>query len=381
VKNKKLEFANALRGPAAVFVLFSHFIHNAWVMRPPIERFANVRMPSEAVVPTPLYVNALNIFPSFEWGAYGVAIFFLVSGLVIPLSLKKYSTPAFIVSRIFRIWPVYIAGFSISILSMYLAGLYFGKPFQYSFSQVAIHYVPGIRDLLWSTNIDGIIWTLEIEIKFYVVCALIAPLIRRGSVMTFIAPLIIALCCFSVTGYMASHSPDLRAWQLIYTLALSGQFIVFMFTGTVFAYWREGDLSTPKAVIVATMLLGLFFCLVQWGPHKGIAIHAGSYVAAVVTFLLFAAYKWKAGRIMTFLASISYPLYASHIAMGYAIIAIALQFGASPKLAISLAFISAIVLAYVLHLLVEVPTHRLGQRIAHVITERRARRVPTEIAG
>jgi peptidoglycan/LPS O-acetylase OafA/YrhL len=39
--------------------------------------------------------------PQFSWGAFGVALFFLVSGFVIPFSLR--AGPSFLVARFFRI--------------------------------------------------------------------------------------------------------------------------------------------------------------------------------------------------------------------------------------------------------------------------------------
>jgi peptidoglycan/LPS O-acetylase OafA/YrhL len=366
----KVEFADALRGPAALFVLVSHYLHNAWVMRPVVESMANVKLPTESVVATPLFVEMLGSIPAFDWGGYGVAIFFLVSGFVIPLSLQKYSVPAFLVGRIFRLWPVYAAGFSVALLAMHLGGFYFDKPFRYSTLQVFIHYCLGIRDLLWSARIDGIIWTLEIEIKFYLLCALLAPLLRNANPAVFLAPLSIGVACLSLTGYIESHDPNSRAWQLTYVLLLSGEFIVFMFLGTVFAYWRNGALKTPHAIALACVLFALFAALVLHGPLRSLPINLGGYLVAIVTFLLFAAFVRNPGKVTRFFSGISYPLYASHSAMGYLIIAVALQNQFSPATAVLCAFAAAIAMATILHQAVELPTHRLGQYLAKRITDR-----------
>ncbi|WP_347261567.1 acyltransferase [Rudaea sp.] len=368
LRSGKIEFADALRGPATVFVLISHYLGNAWVVRPVVESMANVKLPADSVVATPLFVEMLGKIPAFDWGSYGVAIFFLVSGFVIPLSLQKYSAPAFLVGRVFRLWPVYAAGFSISILSMYAGGLYFGKPFQYTASQVFIHYFPGIRDLLWSANIDGIIWTLEIEIKFYLLCAFLAPLLRRASSTVFTAPLLIGATCLGSTGFIESHDPGSRAWQLAYALSLSGEFIVFMFLGTVFAYWRSGVLKTRHAISLGCVLFAIFSALVLRGPLRSLPINLGAYLAAILTFLSFAAFVRRTGRLTRFVSGISYPLYASHGAMGYLVIAVALQNQFSPAAAVLSALAVAIVVAAILHKTIELPTHRLGRYFARRIT-------------
>lgn len=359
--DRRLDFANVLRGPAALFVLISHVWHNAWYMRPLVESLANVQMPSETVVPTPNYIKVLGSIPHFEWGGYGVGIFFLISGAVIPLSLKKYSSEGFLAGRVFRIWPVYIAGFSVTLLAILIAGLHFGKPFPYRSYDVVSHYLPGLHDLLRSPGIDGVIWTLEIEVKFYVLCVLAAPLLRRMSAVVFLVPAFIALACFACM----SHSTP----PLFIVLALSGQFIIFMFIGTAFVYWREGAILCRSAMVIGSLLLAAFLALVLWGPVQSLNVQPGSYIAAVATFLFF-AWKWKRkSKIADFFSSISYPLYASHPAVGYFVVALALQGGLSPWTSMVTASIVVITIATVIHALVEVPSHRAGQRIARRMTQ------------
>lgn len=365
-KIDRFAFANDLRGPAALAVLVGHFLHNAWYMRPLIETFASVNMPNENSVPTPMLAQWISAIPSFEWGAFGVAVFFLISGFVIPLSLTKYSTLGFLIGRVFRIWPTYLAGFSVTLLTMLLASRYFGRDFTHTTKDILIHYVPGLRDILWSKNIDGVIWTLEIEIKFYLVCAMAASLIRRWSAWLFTVPAIIGIACLLATGYLDRHGVSLRPSQIVAALTLSGQFIIYMFVGTTVAFVMNRSLSIKAACTVGAGLIGLFIALSLIGPWRTLKLPLGAYGAALVLFIV-TARLWhprSPNRALRLLSNISYPLYASHIAVGYVIIATALKVGASPATGICLAFMVPIVLAWCLHRFVETPTHRLGQRIA-----------------
>jgi len=88
-----------------------------------------------------------------------------------------------LVGRFFRIVPLYMVGFTISLAAIGATTLYFVRSWPFSPSSVAIHYVPGLRDILWSRNIDGIVWTLEIEMKFYVICALFAVWYLRWAIL------------------------------------------------------------------------------------------------------------------------------------------------------------------------------------------------------
>jgi peptidoglycan/LPS O-acetylase OafA/YrhL len=362
--NQRFEFANALRGPAAIFVLFSHFLHNAWYMRPLVETFANVKLPADTALQTPRYIELLGSIPYFDWGGYGVALFFLISGFVIPLSLKKYSASAFLLGRVFRIWPVYVCGLTITVSAIYAAGIHFGKAFPYTATEVVIHAFPGLRDLLWSKGIDGIVWTLEIEIKFYVLCALLAPLFKKSRSIIFIVPVLIGLLCLSMHSHIDTHDPASRQFKLAYTFFLAAQFIVFMFLGTLYGFWREGAVRTYRAVTLGACLIAIFFALLKWGPLHAIPIQPLGYAAAIVTFLLFAAFMKRSDPVTSFLSTISYPLYVMHEALGYVIIALCLNAGWTPKFALATAFATTISIAYLLHKFIELPFHAWGQRIA-----------------
>lgn len=369
--SNRIAFANDLRGPAAVAVLVGHFLHNAWYMRPLVDTFASVDMPKENAVPTPALAQWLSAIPHFDWGAFGVAVFFLVSGFVIPISLKRYSVPGFLIGRVFRIWPTYIAGLTVTLVTIYLAGLYFARPFPYSAKEIAIHYVPGLRDLLWSTNIDGVIWTLEIEIKFYVVCAAAAALIRRDSAWLFSVPVGIAAACMLATGYLDAHGTTTRLSQIAAALTLSGQFIVYMFIGTTIAFAMNRSISAKTAALIGTWLVCLFVWTATRGPWRGMNLPLAAYGAALVVFLL-AAWLWRPRRSpapLRLLADVSYPLYASHIAVGYVTIAVLLHGGMMPLVAVGVAVAVTILLAWAIHRFVEAPTHRLGQRIARRVTQ------------
>ena len=183
----RVDFANTLRGFAAMAVVISHYYGVFWLNRAAVEGLLHVPALPESH-PVPAYVAAIQTIPLLNWGAYGVALFFLVSGFVIPFSLQRNTRGGFLVNRLFRIIPTYAAGFSITLLALFAGTGYFGTEWPYGLRAILVHYLPGLRDVLWSPNIDGIIWTLEIEMKFYLVCALVLPWFRRASLKVFVVP-------------------------------------------------------------------------------------------------------------------------------------------------------------------------------------------------
>ncbi|WP_038953551.1 acyltransferase family protein, partial [Bradyrhizobium japonicum] len=109
-----------------------------------------------------------------NWGAFGVALFFIISGFVMPFSFRSYGRADFLVARFFRIYPTYWVGLTVSLtVLMFCIHLAGDATFPHTVAQLLIGYALGSRDILWEKSIDGIVWTLEIELKFYLVCALI----------------------------------------------------------------------------------------------------------------------------------------------------------------------------------------------------------------
>ena len=87
--NSRIDFANTLRGFAALAVVISHYYGVFWSSRAAVEAITNApALPLETHA-IPGYISWLHIFPIFNWGAYGVALFFIISGFVIPFSLQK----------------------------------------------------------------------------------------------------------------------------------------------------------------------------------------------------------------------------------------------------------------------------------------------------
>lgn len=353
--SQRLEFANALRGLAALAVLVSHYLGVFWFSRDVAGALANASVPPANAVPTPAIVTLVNATP-IVWGPFGVALFFLISGFVIPYSFTRTGVPGFLVGRVFRIYPLYFAGFTVTLMALLLSGMAGGKPFPYEGWQVAVHYVPGLRDVVGSVGMDGIIWTLEVELKFYVVCALAAVLLRAGSLWTFAIPVVL------LAAVAAFHQ---QPWGTVAKLlAFNAEYMLFMFVGVAFNFlFRRCIGAMGFAFAVSGTLAAFFAGMVISGEPAAVLV---SYGAAFIVFSAAAACAkvWPKVRVLTFFADISYPLYVVHGVAGYALLAHLTSRGVAPLVAVACATALSISLAWLLHVLVEMPTHRIGQRLS-----------------
>lgn len=373
--SERVQFANTLRGIASVSVLIAHYTGAFWAAN----RAFTAHMINAPALPLdryafPTYLLWLHSIPHFDWGSFGVALFFLVSGFVISLSLHRNTGPAFLVARLFRIVPLYVCGFSITLLAIWLCGNYFGLPWPFELIDVLVQYVPGPQLFLWVPSIDNIVWTLEIELIFYVVCALAIAWFRARSPLVFIAPLIVAIIglYFSkVAGTWQGISP--AAYHALLAIQWAAPFIVFMFIGVTFSYLHSKVLAWHQAGLLIAGLFVLFMAMA--GVAQGVAGGSGiawTYGLAVVVFGVSESFPrvFQSTRVGDFFADISYPLYVVHGVAGYAALRVLLDLGAKAWLSLVIVTVGAIGTAWVLHIFVEVPSHQLGKTLARRIRGR-----------
>jgi len=379
----RVEFANALRGLAALSVVVSHYDSFFFGSANFLGAIANtpppVRVASRALDSWQAFLSA---FP-FSGGEFGVGLFFLISGFVIPISLQKYNWRGFLIGRILRIYPTYFAGFAVTLLALWVAGSVYGKPFPYDIRAVLAHFIPGARDLLGSTNIDYVVWTLEIEVKFYVICAAACVWLRHGDRRLFAIPVAMAVCAigFQVLSPVwlgaSALSSDIAyvAHRAGHQFTLVSRFIAFMFIGVAFNYHYRRHLR-PIELAAVTLGLAILFCVmwrIQWSVAPATTpelspMMVGSYGLALAVFSAsyLLARLWPPNRVLTFFADISYPLYVVHGIAGYVALRIMVAQGIGPLAALLLALSGALAISWLLHIAIELPTHRLGQRWARM---------------
>ena len=133
---------DALRGFAALCVVFNHL---GWMV---LQRVHG------------------DVFEVIDTGQYGVFVFFLVSGYIIPASLeRKGSVRGFWVSRGFRLYPLYILGIAVSLLAWKTG---FGPSAGPHRAEDLVYSLPFMMsNMLDGANVPAVIWTLSFEMVFY----------------------------------------------------------------------------------------------------------------------------------------------------------------------------------------------------------------------
>lgn len=364
--NHRVEFAHSLRGLAALSVLVSHFLGVFWLSPGSVISLLNI---GDFKPPSVSYINSLHFSPLFNYGSFGVAIFFLISVFVVPFSLRKLSVPSFLIARIFRIYPVYIFSLCISVVFIVILNKFgYGKPFPYGINHL-IAQAALIRGWFWIPSVDGISWTLEIEIVFYVIIAIISPLIFRpnyGGRTIIIYSISILLFCVFGLSLLNVVGGRLQTAVLYATYALP--FTVYMFIGTLFYLASYRDIALAQ--LVFGVIIGFWSFSIGMTANSALKnIPITSYFIALGVFSLFWLVRedFRSNKILDWLADISYPLYAVHAVVGYSVMYILNDFKITPIAIILVTFFTVILLSWGIHLAIERPTMLYGKQLGKKI--------------
>lgn len=334
----KLRSLNALRGLAALLVAIDHLI----------------LMSSRCTPDSGLFYFATML------GSFGVGSFFLLSGFVIFLSLEKTNSIEFLWHRILRIYPVIVAAVAIRLLSQVLMGqrsldLPTLKLFLLNISLFGNMFIGG------ETNIEPIVWSLAIEVKFYIIMAILFGFSRAP----FRFPIIPMLFVTAVgLGLAARYAPGLRSPATVdWALAISSLPVLFIGTGACLYYKKLISLQKLFALVVL-LLLALSYAPIT--DNLSFAKNFSAWIGAAVLFwgCLFSKpvqsvldQRW----LMT-LGAISYPLYAIHTAVIESLIFF--NHGSGPSALFLRGLILALLAAFLLHRLIEDPVQQWAKKLA-----------------
>jgi peptidoglycan/LPS O-acetylase OafA/YrhL len=370
-------FAQGLRGIAAMLVCIDHLFLFFWIQNGVSAAYAHTE-PLDRTIDATQYRAAVILGDlRLSLGMLGVAVFFLISGFVIPMSLERLKPGRFLVARAFRIYPTYIAG--LAIVALFVA--FASGTFPWSASATVAN-ASLLRDWTWSEFIAPVSWSLEIEIKFYVLCAVVVWLssLARSRALVAVCAVGCGLAAIARYGADSFAATDLHLAQVAWVFADDAKYIAFMFVGVCFYNLFRGNWGPRRFAATSAVLLGLFVLAFSMSPQRVFWQHyAVGYGTALVIFTGCFALRGHLpyARPVNFLADISYPLYVVHQVVGFVLLTAFYNLHPQPFLNALEALACVIVIAWMMHRLVEVPSNRIGKRVANW---RRPRRVPAPAA-
>lgn len=342
----RLAFLDELRCIAAIAV----FVYHAGLQVSP--RFATMMQ------------QGINV------GSFGVLLFFLSSGFIIPISLERHSSLGrFWLRRLFRLYPLYwfslalIVGLDWSNMTVISGAVRTSSPVDWLIQLTMFQSAFGRPFFM------AVYWTLMYEMIFYAVVSLAFVFnAHRQTTRIVGGMLLLALLVEAILPFV---------WGYTYTNKIIS-YLAIMWLGTLFYRWYTGQVSL---ITVTTFTIGalLVLCITNvsrlgWaGALPVITAHA----AAVGTFVLALAFRTTVQRSLAAnIGQISYSIYLIHP------LVIAVVGHASQRW-LTVALWSAVVLAgsIVTYKLIEQPALQLESTIARRIFNKATAMQPGVVRG
>lgn len=316
-------------------------------------------------------IAGLDSYPVVEplarYGYLGVHLVFLISGYVIASSSRGKTARQFVVGRALRLLPAFWASVAITSLVVAVAG----KPagLRVTLNQVFLNLTM-VPSLFGVDPVDGVYWTLLLEIQFYFLVFLFIMAGQR-HLFTHLLPWW-AVGMLAVNVAAPSYELSFPYVGGYFALFAGGALIAEIHAGGVTAMRVLGLLCS---VTVATRFSTRLAAYVT--ENEGVAYHSAVIVVALLIF--FGVMLCLNLRIVRDLkppgavavGALTYPIYLLHASIGY----VALAHAASVDnmwLAYALVFALVVGLALLVHHGVEIHMRPVWVRMLEATAGRAA---------
>lgn len=298
-----------------------------------------------------------------KYGWLGVEVFFVISGFVIPYSLyrAKYQLrayPTFLLKRIIRLDPPYIASIVIILLIAYALVIHKGQAPQVegaplSVARVLLHL--GYLNMFSSDNwLNPGYWTLAVEFQYYLMVGLVYPLFISGRRIVRLG----IFFCLATLWFLGGHR--LLSGGAPYSTFMI-HFIFLFFMG-ILSFQRRVSII-GRGEYLALLVLTTVGCFLTLGMLPTLA---GLFAVYVIS-----SYERTNKAIINFFGKISYSLYLLHWPIGLLTITVLNAKVLQAESAIARIFlllmglVACILSAYVLYVFVERPAQQWSARFRY----------------
>ncbi|MFF4618431.1 acyltransferase family protein [Nonomuraea jabiensis] len=253
---RRMAWLDALRGIAATAVVLEHSFKFL---------LPEARHPVQAVL---------------EPGWYGVTLFFLVSGYIVPASLERRgSVRAFWISRVLRLYPLFgvcVAGVAVLIAAGW-DGLHVwwgSRPLS-----MALGHAMMLQNLLYAPNLVNVLWTLSYEMAFYLLLTAMFSLDahRRSTAcaLGFATAAVLGAGTLPVTLLSAGGSGRMLAVVLAVAVLVA--------VGLITVLRGSGVVRQAGAIVIGVTVLGLLAVNQGYpGPGQGLLILATMFAGTAL---------------------------------------------------------------------------------------------------
>lgn len=282
-----------------------------------------------------------------RYGYLGVNLFFIISGFVILLSAMNRTAIKFAISRFIRLYPAFWAGVTLTAIIIY----FYGSPVfsvtlpQYLMNMTMISGYVGVE------HVDGVYWTLLVELKFYALIFLLLLTNRIKQIELFLG-LWLAVIVFNAIVPLPK----------IISFFIFPEWAPLFISGSLFYLIHLKGVNTNRLIMLAcAYLLAIHYTVVEvssMSEFYSAQISPLVSIAWVSLFYLFFSLisfnktSWIRSPKLVKIGLLTYPLYLIHQNIGF--IAFNIFGGTVNKYVLLVALIAVmLVLAWLIQTLVE----------------------------
>jgi peptidoglycan/LPS O-acetylase OafA/YrhL len=301
----------------------------------------------------------------FKYGYLGVDLFFIISGFVIAFSIEKSTLFNFIKSRMIRLYPAYWISLIITACTVYYLG---GERYSVGLKQFFANFTM-LNGFFKIENVDGVYWSLFVEIKFYIIISVILMSSKLKNHMNII------LLCWLTLSYLHllinfQSNNLLKALNYLLIFEYSSYFIA----GILFyKIYKEGLSLKYILMLIASFLLSVImaakhitFLNNYYSVSVSFSVYYITFYIAGFYFIFYLISTHKMNKInkpyFLTLGLLTYPLYLIHQYVGFIIFNL-FHNQINKYLLLILVVILMLVLSYLINKFFEIPVSKRMKKI------------------
>lgn len=326
---------DSLRGIAAIFVVLLHYTSTFWVHYPQYGEF-----------PYPVRLGRL-----------GVHLFFIISGFVILMTARRRTSPvSFVKARLIRLYPTYWVCLGLTVFAMIVTPI---PDLSLTGRQIAVNATM-LQVFVGLPNVDYVYWTLARELIFYALITVALWLTAGRLTDRFVTRFALGWSAVGMVLLLADAAVPSSVVDQLVQLSVAHYAPLFGL-GMILYVWREsGELSR-----IYWPLVTMAICAQALQAPVNEVIGLLVIILAVTWVMSREQVRLLRWGPLIWFGTISYPLYLLHQNIGFGIIDRTIaplgQWGSR-----FLAFAVVVLLAWVVHELVELRLTRAIKRFLRV---------------
>lgn len=298
----------------------------------------------------------------FQYGYLGVNLFFMISGFVILMTAARGSLREFVISRMARLYPALWACCTITFLMIMAVG---DPRYSASFSHYLVNLTM-LNGFVGVESIDGVYWSLFVELRFYALVALVLFLgkIHKAEVfLLFWLVCSILLECFPVSKlrylFITEYSPFFIAGAACYLILAQGislrrvsiiiiSWVLALFKSVTEIPRLEHEFKSTMNPYAVAMAVTAFFAIMML-----IALRKTGW---------FSRPRWMLAGVLT------YPLYLLHQKIGFMVFRLGYS-KVNMHLLFWGVFVASLIAAGLVHALIERPSSPVLKSRMHKLAD------------